>query len=384
MEDTMHVLIAVDSFKGSLSSQKAGEAITVGIQRVFSEATTQIITMADGGEGTVEAIVKAGKGRLQSIQATSPIGETVEAILGQLPDGTVVLEMAAASGLPLVPKEKRNPLETTTRGTGEMILKALELGAKQIVIGIGGSATNDGGAGMAQALGVKFLDSDGQELEPGGGALERLATIDVTGLDPRLKKTPVIVMCDVDNPLCGPRGASAVYGPQKGATPDMVELLDRNLAHYAEKIKEQLGLDLVNVPGAGAAGGIGAGLLAFTGAELKTGVEAILDTVGFDGMLEKADIVITGEGRIDGQSLYGKVPMGVAKRALKYGKPTMAIVGSIGSGAESLYPYGLSSIFSIVNGPMSLDEAMENAEVLTMDTAERVFRLLKVGQGLKS
>lgn len=378
----MHVLIAVDSFKGSLSSQKAGEAITAGIQRVFPDATTEVITMADGGEGTVEAIVQAEAGKIQVIRATSPIGETVEAIIGQLPDGTAVLEMASASGLPLVPKEKRNPLVTSTYGTGELIRKAMDWGAKQIVIGIGGSATNDGGAGMAQALGVKLLDREGHELEPGGEALARLERIDLSGLDPRLKETKVIVMCDVVNPLCGPRGASAVYGPQKGATPEMVKQLDQNLVHFAQKIKEQLGLDLADVPGAGAAGGLGAGLLAFTGAELKTGVEAILDTVGFDERLKHADVVITGEGRIDGQSVYGKVPMGVAKRAMKYGKPTLAIVGSIGPGSESLYEHGLSSILSIVNGPMTLEDSMEKAYDLTVEAAERGFRILRMGKGI--
>lgn len=379
----MHVLIAVDSFKGSLSSQNAGEAITHGIQRVFPEATTEIIPMADGGEGTVEAIVQAGKGEIQNVWVTSPIGEKVDAILGILPDGTVVLEMAAASGLPLVPEEKRNPLVTTTWGTGELIREALNLGAKQIVIGIGGSATNDGGAGMAQALGAKLLDKEGQELEPGGGALNHLETIDITGMDPRLKETRVIVMCDVDNPLCGPRGASAVYGPQKGASPEMVQILDNNLAHFAEKIKEQLGMDLLNVPGTGAAGGLGAGLLAFTRAELKTGVEAILDTLAFDRMLEQADLVVTGEGRIDGQSLYGKVPMGVAKRATKHSKPTIAIVGSIGPGSETLYDYGLNAILPIVNGPISLEESMKRADELTRDAAERGFRLIRLGLDLK-
>lgn len=376
----MHVLIAVDSFKGSLSSQKAGEAITAGIQRVFPDATTEVITMADGGEGTVEAIVQAEDGKIQVIRVTSPIGEKVESILGQLPDGTVVLEMASASGLPLVPKEKRNPLVTSTYGTGELILKAMDLGAKQIVMGIGGSATNDGGAGMAQALGVKLLDREGRELEPGGEALARLERIDISGIDPRLKQTKVIVMCDVVNPLCGPCGASAVYGPQKGATPEMVKRLDENLAHFAQKIREQLGLDLADVPGAGAAGGLGAGLLAFTRAELKTGVEAILDTVGFDERLKHADVVITGEGRIDGQSVYGKVPMGVAKRAIKYGKPTLAIVGSIGPGSESLYEHGLSSILSIVNGPMSLENSMDKAYDLTVEAAERGFRILRMGK----
>ncbi|AFM01070.1 MULTISPECIES: glycerate kinase [Desulfitobacterium] len=374
----MHVLIAVDSFKGSLSSQKAGEAITLGIQRVFPEATTEIISMADGGEGTVEAIVHAGKGELLRTRVTSPLGEEAEAIMGRLPDGTIVLEMASASGLPMVPPDKRNPLVTTTRGTGDLIRAALDLKPREILIGIGGSATNDGGAGMAQALGARLLDREGQELSPGGGFLDQLDKIDISDLDPRLKETKITVMCDVDNPLCGPRGASVVYGPQKGATPDKVEILDRNLAHFARKIQEDLGLDLKDVPGAGAAGGLGMGLLAFTGAQLKTGVEAVLDTVNFDNKLQKADIVITGEGRIDGQSIYGKVPMGVAKRAINCGKPTLAIVGSIGAGSEALYEHGITSIITIVNGPMTLEESMERAFDLTVDAAERGFRILKL------
>jgi len=374
----MHVLIAVDSFKGSLSSLKAGEAITLGIKRVFPEATTEILPMADGGEGTVEAIVGAGKGELLNATVTSPLGGKVEAHFGRLPNGTVVLEMAAASGLPLVPKDQRNPLITTTRGTGELIRAALDLNPPEILIGIGGSATNDGGAGMAQALGVRLLDQEGKELGPGGGALAQLHKIDLSGLDPRLAKTKITVMCDVDNPLCGPRGASAVYGPQKGATPEMVQTLDRNLNHFAQKIHEQLGLDLKDVPGAGAAGGLGMGLMAFTGARLKAGVEAVLDTVNFNAMVEKADIVITGEGRIDGQSVFGKVPMGIARRAVQYQKPVLAIVGSIGTGAEEMYKHGLVSIIPIVNGPMTLEEAMNNAFALTVEAAERCFRLLKL------
>ena len=374
----MHVLIAVDSFKGSFSSQKAGEAITLGIKRVFPEATTEIIPMADGGEGTVEAIVGASKGELLTTEVTAPLGERVKAVLGRLPDGTIVLEMASASGLPMVVPEKRNPLLTTTRGTGDLIRAALDFDPQEILIGIGGSATNDGGAGMAQALGVRFLDGQGKELSPGGGSLDQLDKIDISGLDPRLKKTKITVMCDVDNPLCGPRGASAVYGPQKGATPEMVQILDRNLAHYAQKVQEYLGVDLKDVPGAGAAGGLGMGLLAFTGAQLKPGIEAVLDTVNFNNKVQKADIVITGEGRIDGQSLYGKVPMGITKRAVKYGKPTLAIVGSIGTGSEELYKHGLSSIISIVNGPMTLEESMAKAFDLTVEAAERGFRILKI------
>src|SRR5690554_195921 len=234
--------------------------------------------------------------------------------------------MAYASGLPLVPTDLRNPLHTTTKGTGELIREALNLGAKEILIGIGGSATNDGGAGMAQALGAKLLNSNGEEIDGSGGSLGELAHIDLSDLDPRLKDTKITVMCDVDNPLCGPRGASAVYGPQKGATPEMVEKLDKNLAHFAQKIQETIGQDFKDIPGAGAAGGLGMGLMAFTGAKLMTGIEAILDVVDFDSKVQQAELVITGEGRIDGQSVHGKVPMGVARRAQKYGKPTVAIV----------------------------------------------------------
>ncbi len=374
----MRILIAVDSFKGSLSSLEVGEAIAQGIQNVFPNAITEIVPMADGGEGTVEAIVESSHGRLCHKYVTSPIGERVYAVLGLLPNDIVVIEMASASGLPLVPPEQRNPLLTSTQGTGELILEALDLGAKEILIGIGGSATNDGGAGMAQALGVKLLDRNGQELPGGGGALRDLAYIDIKGLDPRLKDTKITVMCDVDNPLCGPRGASAVYGPQKGATPEMVEILDQNLAHFAHKIQETLGRDFKDIPGAGAAGGLGMGLMAFTGANLMTGIEAILEVVNFETKVQKADMVITGEGRIDGQSVHGKVPMGVAKGAQKYGKPTIAIVGSIGQGYEALYEYGLNSIQTIVNGPMGLEDSMTNAFELTKDATERLFRVLQI------
>lgn len=374
----MNILIAVDSFKGSLSSLEVGEAIARGIQRVSPDTITEIIPMADGGEGTVEAIVQASQGQLCYKEVTSPLGEKVNAVFGKLPNNKVVIEMAAASGLPLVPSNLRNPLHTTTRGTGELIREALDLGAKEILIGIGGSATNDGGAGMAQALGAKLLDHNGEELDGSGGSLGELAHIDLSELDPRLKDIKIIVMCDVDNPLCGPRGASAVYGPQKGATPEMVEILDKNLAHFADIIQETFSRDFRDVPGAGAAGGLGMGLMAFTGAKLMTGIEAILDVVDFDTKVQQADLVITGEGRIDGQSVYGKVPMGVARRAQKYGKPTIAIVGSIGKGYEALYAYGLSTVQTIVNGPMPLEEAMANAFDLTADAAERLFRGLEI------
>lgn len=378
----MRVLIASDSFKGSLSSLKVGEAVSEGIKRVFPEAEIKIIPIADGGEGTVDALVTAGEGKYLYRTVTSPLGEKIEAVMGMLPNRTAVIEMAAASGLPLVPPEKRNPSLTTTRGTGELIKYALDEGADRIVIGIGGSATNDGGAGMAEALGVRFLNSSGQELPPGGASLLNLAVIDTSGLDARLKDAEITVICDVDNPLCGKRGASAVYGPQKGAGPEMVELLDKSLRHYAQVIKEQLNIDILEVPGAGAAGGLGGGLLAFTGAELKPGVEAVLQAIRIDEILPGFDIVITGEGCIDAQSAYGKVPKGVGNRARKHGKPVIAIVGSMGEGAELLYNHGIDAIVPIVNRPMSLDEAVEDAFNLTVQAAERTFRLLQTGRVL--
>lgn len=379
----MRVLIASDSFKGSLNSQKVGEAVAEGIRKVFPGSEVRIVPMADGGEGTVEALVKACSGKIFSTIVSSPIGESVEAVIGMLPDNTAVIEMASASGLTLVPPDKRNPLITSTRGTGELIKFALDLGARRILIGIGGSATNDGGAGMAQALGARLLDKQGKELEPGGASLIELAGIDTGGMDARLKDVEIIVMCDVDNPLCGTKGASAVYGPQKGATPEMVEYLDKCLVHYAEIIKEYLGKDIKDVPGAGAAGGLGAGLLAFTNAVLKPGTEAILEAIQFDALLTEAELVVTGEGRIDYQSAHGKVPKGVAVRAQRQGKPVIAIVGSIGQGAAQLYNYGISSIVPIVDRPMSLEEAVSEVYELTVQAAERAFRLIKTGHMLK-
>ncbi len=378
----MRVLIASDSFKGSLSSIRVGEAVTEGLKKVFPEAITKVIPIADGGEGTVEALVTANGGRYLIKTVTSPLGEPVKAVMGMLPDGTAVIEMAAASGLPLVPNKKKNPLITTTKGTGELIKIALDEGAKRILIGIGGSATNDGGAGVVQALGARLLDQEGNELSPGGAALANLAKIDVTNLDARLNIVPITVICDVDNPLCGPRGASAVYGPQKGATPEMVNCLDQCLVNFAEKIREQLGIDIQDIPGAGAAGGLGGGLLAFTKAQLKSGTEAILDTIKFDQIIRDYDLVITGEGRIDAQSAFGKVPKGVGTRAQKYGKPVVAIVGSIGEGAEIMYEFGLQAIVPIVNRTMTLEEAMADSYNLLAQATERTFRLIQTGKFL--
>lgn len=378
----LRVLVASDSFKGSLSSIRVGEAVAEGVKMVYPEAVVKIIPIADGGEGTVEALVTAGGGRYLKKIVTSPLGEPIEAVMGILADDTAVIEMAAASGLPLVPKDKRNPLHTTTKGTGELIRAALDEGAKRILIGIGGSATNDGGAGVAQALGAKLLDKEGNELSPGGASLIDLAQIDTSCLDLRLKDVTITVICDVDNPLCGVRGASAVYGPQKGADSQMVRYLDSCLLHYAEIIKDQLGIDIQNIPGAGAAGGLGAGLLAFTRAEIQSGTEAVLDTIKFDEMISEYDLVITGEGRIDAQSAYGKVPKGVGSRALKNGKPALAIVGSIGDGAEIMHEFGINAIIPIINRTMTLEEAVAEAYELAVQATERAFRLLRTGNSL--
>lgn len=378
----MRVLVAVDSFKGSLSSSEAGRAITAGIHRVLPDAAVTAVPMADGGEGTVEALITATGGRTVPVSVTGPLGYPVEAWFGLLPDGTAALEMAAASGLTLVPEEKRNPCITTTFGTGELIRAALDHGAKRIIMGIGGSATNDGGAGMAQALGVRLLDAGGKDLGYGGGLLGRLCRIDMSGLDHRLREVKIEVACDVQNPLCGSCGASAVYGPQKGATPEMVETLDAGLRFFAGCIEEQLGLEVAGIPGSGAAGGLGAGLLAFAGAELKSGVNLVLDAVNIDSYLQQTDLVITGEGQLDGQSACGKVPAGVAVRAARYGLPVIALAGNIGPGADSLYRLGISAVVTIVSGPMGLNKALDRAFELTSDAAARTMRLLMAGQKL--
>lgn len=378
----MKVIIAPDSFKGSNTSIAVANTIERGIKKVFTDAEVVKIPIADGGEGTVEALVLGAGGRFKEANVTGPLGDKIKAKYGILDNGTAVIEMSAASGLPLVPEDRKNPLVTTTYGTGELIKAALDDGCSKIVIGIGGSATNDVGVGMAQALGVTFKDKNGQELGFGGGQLDKLDHIDMSSIDPRIKDTEIIVACDVSNPLCGERGASAVYGPQKGATPEMVKQLDNNLRHFAEVIKEQLGMDIIDVPGTGAAGGLGAGLIVFCGAKLKSGIDTVLDVVNIDRHLPDTDLVITGEGRIDGQSIYGKVPVGVAQRVKKYNKPVLAIVGDIGEGASAVYSYGVDGIMSSVNKAMPLSEAMNRSSELLEDAAERVMRIIKIGIGI--
>ncbi|AWO74406.1 glycerate kinase [Geobacillus thermoleovorans] len=361
----MKIVIAPDSFKESLSALEVAEAVERGFRTVFPEGEYVKVPMADGGEGTVRSLVDATGGRIVETEVTGPLGEPVRAFFGLLGDGkTAVIEMAAASGLHLVPRDRRNPLVTTTRGTGELILAALDAGATHLIIGIGGSATNDGGAGMVQALGGRLLDEDGCDIGPGGGALADLHAIDLSGLDPRLGGVRIDVACDVDNPLTGPNGASAIFGPQKGATPDMVAVLDRNLAHYADVIRRDLGKQVGDIPGAGAAGGLGAGLLAFLPAELKRGVEIVIETVQLAERVKDADLVITGEGRIDGQTVFGKTPIGVAKTAKQFGVPVI----------------GIAALFTIVPGVVPLEKALEQAEHYVTQTARHIASVYRLGQ----
>ena len=373
----MKVVIAPDSYKGCLSALEVAKAMERGVLSVFPSAEVRKIPIADGGEGTVAALVTATNGQLRQAEVTDPLGNKISAHWGVLGDGrTAVIEMAAASGLPLVPKEKRDPRVTTTYGTGELIKAALAEGLAKIIIGIGGSATNDGGTGMARALGVRFLDAAGQEVAAGGGSLAEICQIDATGLDPRLKNTEIVVACDVDNPLCGTRGASAVFGPQKGATPEMVQQLDAGLAKYASCARQATGRDVAEKAGAGAAGGLGAGLMFFTPAQLKPGVEIVLDAVGFSDIVRDADFVITGEGRTDFQTAFGKAPVGVAKVAKTHGAPVFCISGGLGDGAEDVLAQGIDAVMSICDRPLSLEECMAAGAQLIEPAAARLSRIV--------
>ena len=374
----MRVVVAPDSYKGSVSAVGVAAALERGVLRVFPQAEVRKIPIADGGEGTVEALVTATGGQMKQERVRGPLGEVVDACWGILGDGkTAVIEMAAASGLPLVPPDRRDPRITTTYGTGELIRTALDEGLRRIIIGIGGSATNDGGTGMAQALGAKFLAADGAELPPGGGALGKLKTMDLSGLDPRLAATEITVACDVDNPLCGPRGASAVFGPQKGATPAMVAELDSALAHFAECAQAATERDVAELAGAGAAGGLGAGLLFFTPAKLRPGVEIVLEAVKFAEVVKDAAFVITGEGRTDFQTAYGKAPVGVAKVAKQFGVPVFCISGGLGDGADDVLAQGIDAVMSICSRPLSLEECMRDGAALIEEAAARLCRILQ-------
>ncbi len=373
----MNILIAPDSFKDCLSSREVAQNIEKGIRRILPEANIKILPVADGGEGTVEAMVYATGGEIIKADVHDPLMRKIKSFFGILGDKkTAVIEMAAASGIELLKENERNPWITTTYGTGELIRHALDRGCSKLVIGIGGSATTDAGVGMAQALGANFFDSKGKQIGYGGGRLHELTEIDLTKLDNRIKKSRILVACDVDNTLYGTQGAAFVYSPQKGADARMVKKLDENLHHFADKIQELLDIDIQNIKGSGAAGGLGAGLMVFLKAQLKPGFEIIKDIVKLEKEIEKSDIVITGEGRIDYQTQFGKTPYGVVQAAEKYNKPVIAIAGSLGEGIEELYDKGFGYIVSVTDKPMDIEYAMKNAGTLIQNATERTFRLL--------
>lgn len=374
----MKFVLAPDSFKESMTAKEAAQAMERGIKKVIPDAECIIVPMADGGEGTVQALVDATYGRIIEVEVTGPDTRRVNALFGILGDeSTAVIEMASASGIHHIEKQNRNPLFTTTYGTGELIKAALDKGVKTILIGLGGSATNDGGAGMMQALGARLLDETGKELEFGGGNLDKLHQIDLTALDERLKNVQIKAACDVSNILTGEKGASHIFGPQKGATKEMVNMLDANLAHYARLIKEQLNKDIESVPGSGAAGGMGAALLAFLNTELKRGIEIVIKYTGLEEKMKNADYVFTGEGCIDGQTVFGKTPFGVAAIAKKQDIPVVAFAGKIDEGFEVLYDYGFKSIIGILQGVASLEAALRDGAKNLERTAENITRLLK-------
>jgi len=379
----MKVIISPQSFKGSVSAMNAARAIERGVRIAAPEAETVLVPVADGGDGTLDALVDSTGGQFFKSIVTGPLGRPLEANWGVMGDGrTAVIEMALASGLALVPPKSRDPRITTTWGTGEIIKEALDRGFTRIIVGLGGSATNDAGAGMAEALGARFLDAEGENLSHGGAALARLASIDVSQLHQRLGSVEIVGATDVTNPLCGPTGASAIYGPQKGASPQVAAELDEALENFARVVKRDLGQDISQRPGAGAAGGLGAGLMVFAGAELRSGIDMVCEVLEFDKHLAGADLVITGEGRTDRSTVFDKAPVGVARRALSQGVPTVILAGSLGPGYEELYQHGVAGIVSIADRPMSFSQSLKRTEELLEAAARRTVGLLKAGISL--
>ena len=379
----MKLVFASDSFKGTLSSEQTVELLTKAAHEVFGPCETFGVPVADGGEGTTDAVILARKGQKIYEEVHGPLMETVMAYYGRLSDKEAVLEMAQASGLPMVPEELRNPLNTTTYGTGELVKAALDAGYTDISIAIGGSATNDGGMGFASALGVRFLDADGNVLEGKGSELEKVAHIDVSGLDEKAKKAHFTVMCDVTNRLCGKDGATFTFGKQKGGTPEILERLEKGMCNYRDVIIREFGINPDDTPGTGAAGGLGAALKIFLNAEMKSGIETVLDLIDFDKILEGVDLVVTGEGRTDWQSCFGKVMQGVGDRAKKYDIPVTALCGGLGKGYDQIYEHGIDSIMTTVDGPMPLAKALEKAEELYYKGAIRMFRMVRAGMRLQ-
>ncbi len=382
----MKIVLAPDSFKGNLTSLQVASALEKGIKRVIPNANCIKVPMADGGEGTVQSLVEATGGKFIRKRVKGPSGRPVSARYGILADGkTAVIEMAEASGLPDVEgTTSKNPMKTTTYGTGQLMMDAINKGVNHIILGLGGSATTDGGAGMAQALGIRFLDKRGCELKElgAGGMLNKVASIDMSGMDTRMKKAKVTVASDVENPLCGKKGAAHVFGPQKGATPVMVKKLDENLKHFAGIIKKDLRKDVMKLKGAGAAGGLGAGLVAFTGAKLKSGVDIVIEATGLEKHLKGADLCITGEGRVDFQTAFGKTPSGVARAARKQKVQTIAIGGALTDDARGVFEHGIDGLASACARDMSLQEAISNSRAHLANSAERVIRLVLIGKKL--
>ncbi|HFK1812335.1 TPA: glycerate kinase [Bacillus cereus] len=375
----MKVVIASDSYKESLKAIEVCEAIERGFRAIFPNAKYVKIPIGDGGEGTVESLVDATGGRIISISVTGPLRESVQAFYGVSKDKkTAFIEMAAASGLQHVPVEKRNPLITTTKGTGELILHALNQGVEYIILGLGGSATNDGGAGMLAALGVRFINDKGEVIDPSGGTLHSIVAIDFSQMDPRLKGVKIEAACDVDNPLVGMQGASFVFGRQKGANIEMMKELDENLKHYANILKGYVSSDVSEIPGAGAAGGMGAAVISVLKGDLRRGIEIVLDYTNFDKHIEDADLIITGEGRIDEQTAYGKAPVGVAGRAKRFSVPVIAIGGSVSSDYSAVYEKGIDAVFSITTRPMTLEEAYRVAEENIEMTTKNIATVWKI------
>ena len=375
----MKIVIAPQEFKESLTGIQIAQAMHEGVMRVWPDADAHLIPVADGGDGTLQSLVDASDGKVMTAVVDDPLGRPIEAIWGALGDGrTAVIEMARSSGLALLRLEERDPLITTTFGVGQLMSLALDAGYRNLIIGIGGSATNDGGAGMAQALGAKLLDANGQEVVRGGGALADLERVDVSDLDPRLSEAKIDVACDVNNPLCGETGASAIFGPQKGADPDIVSFLDKTLHRYGTILERDLGREVMETPGAGAAGGLGAGLMAFTDAQLRAGADIVIDALDLDSRLSGASLVIVGEGQTDRSTIFNKAPVAVAQRAQAQGIPTIAISGSLGDGYEGVHDFGIDAAFSILDHCMTLETAMSETATLVADTTEQVCRALSV------
>ena len=379
----MKFLFASDSFKGSLSSTQIITLLTHAARQVFPDCECIGLPVADGGEGTVEAVVSAAGGRYAAARVHDPCMNSITASYGILNGHKAIIEMSAASGLPLVPPDRRNPLHTTTFGTGELIRDALDNGCQEIAIAVGGSATHDGGMGCMRALGVKFLSSSGTELDGFGRELGEVAQIDTGGLDSRLRDCRITVMCDVKNPLCGQQGAARTFAKQKGASPAAVEMLEKGMCHYRDVIRSQYGIDCDTITGAGAAGGLGAALRVFLNGTMQSGIETVLTLIGFDQLLSGVDLIITGEGCTDSQSVCGKVMMGIGTHAKAHGIPCIGLSGSLGEGAEKILDCGISSLHCIIDRPMTLAYAMEHAEQLYTAAAVRLFRTIKVGKKIR-